>query len=70
MERDDQGRIYLEGEDSAIWSQPDINDLLVLKGRGDEVWLSRWIEDKVVRWFYKLRRGRQPLVRSPFPNPV
>ena len=60
MRRDDMGGVYLVGEDSNLWSDPEWqSDLLALRVREHESVFAQWISDKVVWWIhYTCRRSK------------
>jgi hypothetical protein len=57
MNRDDLCKIYLEGDDSNIWSDAaQEEDLLVMSDNEDVDPLFKWVEANLLDWFYGLCR--------------
>ena len=52
LDRPDMGGIYLEGQDSDVWEKPDRLDLIVMKSRKNESWLSAWMSDSFIHWYH------------------
>lgn len=54
MTRTEMGNVYLVGEDSDIWSHPDLPDLVTLNARVSEDPLSSWASNTVIHWYHKM----------------
>ena len=54
MKRPKMGNVYLLGQDSDIWEQPDILDLIALNARQSQDPLTTWMADDVVHWYHKV----------------
>ena len=52
MGRADLGGIFLEGQESKIWSEPDLDDLVAIRSRKNGDTFSHWAEEKFLSWLY------------------
>jgi hypothetical protein len=53
MMRTEMGNVYLVGEDSDIWSHPDLPDLVALNARISGDPLSTWASNTVIHWYHQ-----------------
>jgi hypothetical protein len=54
MARTEMGNVYLTGEDSDIWSQPDLPDLVALDAEMPADPLSTWASDTAIHWYHQI----------------
>ena len=54
MKNPKMGNVYLLGQDSDIWEQPDLEDMVALKARSVEDSASRFLTDRLVHWYHHL----------------
>jgi hypothetical protein len=52
LDRPDMGGVYLTGQDSDVWEDPDRFDLIAVKARRTESILSSWMSDRIVNWYH------------------
>ena len=62
MRRPSMGYVYLLGQDSDIWANPEESDLIALQARHSDSPVSRWMSDTLVHWYHQAvgRRLRVP----------
>ena len=48
------GDVYLIGRDSDTWSNPDMRDLVALRGSHVDDPCTKWITDRAVRWWHRI----------------
>ena len=48
------GNVYLLGQDSDIWANPEESDLIALQARYNESPLARWMGDTMVHWYHRI----------------
>jgi hypothetical protein len=53
MSRTSMGNISLVGNDSKIWAQPDLLDLVSLKRRSAEDIFTSWVHDTALLWYHR-----------------
>lgn len=54
MRRSDMGGVYLVGQDSDTWSDPDLSDLVALQARHADDPFTTWVTDKAVHWWHRV----------------
>lgn len=54
MKRPSMGNVYLLGQDSDIWSNPDIPDLIALNARRADDPFTAWVTNKAVHWWHRI----------------
>ena len=54
MRRPSMGGVYLIGEDSEIWSNPDMRDIVALRANHVDDPCTKWIADRAVRWWHRI----------------
>ena len=47
------GYVYLLGQDSDIWANPEESDLIALQARHSDSPVSRWMSDTLVHWYHQ-----------------
>ncbi|KAI4103509.1 MAG: hypothetical protein LQ339_004234 [Xanthoria mediterranea] len=62
MRRPSMGNVYLLGQDSDIWANPEESDLIALQARHSDSPVSRWMSDTLVHWYHQAigRKLRKP----------
>lgn len=53
MRRPSMGNVYLLGQDSDIWANPEESDLIALQARHSDSPVSRWMSDTLVHWYHQ-----------------
>lgn len=53
MRRPSMGNVYLLGQDSDIWANPEESDLIALQARYSDSPVSRWMTDTLVHWYHQ-----------------
>ena len=48
------GNVYLLGQDSDIWENPDVLDLIALNARREDDLFSKWVADCLVEWYHQI----------------
>ncbi len=54
MIRPTMGNFYLLGQDSDIWSNPNISDLIALNARHADDPFTAWVTNKAVHWWHRV----------------
>ena len=53
MKRPSMGNVYLLGQDSDVWANPEESDLIALQARDCDNTVSRWMSDILVHWYHQ-----------------
>ncbi|KAL8838166.1 MAG: hypothetical protein Q9176_005249 [Flavoplaca citrina] len=72
MKRPSMGNVYLLGQDSDVWANPEESDLIALQARYCDSPLSRWMSDILVHWYHQTigKRLRVPYAFTATPLTV
>ena len=54
MKRPTMGGVYLLGQDSDIWSNPKMSDLVTLRSTFSEDPTTLWITEHAVKWWHQI----------------
>jgi hypothetical protein len=54
MQNPTMGSVFLLGADSDVWENPDSFDLVALKRRDENSYVSRMLSDMAVGWYHYL----------------